>query len=74
MLNLHYVEILCEKLNCIPNDLIEGVPSEKQKAIANHPLQPLQNKNYAEEVMQLVNTLPYQKLQQLAATIKEMNS
>lgn len=51
MLKLHYVEIPCEKLNCILNDLIEGVPSEKQKAIANHPLQPLQNKNYAEEVM-----------------------
>ena len=72
MLNLHHVEMLCEKLNCTPNDLIEWVPSEKQKAITNHPLAPLQHKNYAEEVMQLVNALPFEKLQQLATIVKEI--
>ncbi|HRH47746.1 MAG TPA: helix-turn-helix transcriptional regulator [Panacibacter sp.] len=72
MLNMRHVEMLCEKLNCTPNDLIEWIPSDKQKAVTNHPLAPLQNKNYAEEVMQLVNALPFEKLQQLAAMVKEI--
>ncbi len=72
MLNLHHVEILCEKLNCTPNDMIEWLPSEKQKAISNHPLAPLQHKNYAQEVMQLINALPYEKLQQIAGILKDL--
>ncbi len=72
MLNLKHVEMLCEKLNCTPNDLIEWVPTGNQRATESHPLAPLQYRDFNMEVIHAINGLPYQKLQQLTALLKEL--
>ena len=72
-ISLKNIETLCEALNCTPNDLLEFVPSEKQqKQMPNHPLATLYRQNKTEEVVQLLNALPYNKLQQIAEIIKTM--
>lgn len=70
-LSLKNIEILCEGLNCTPNDLLEFTPSTKQqKQMPNHPLASLYRGNKTEELVQLLHTLPYDKLHQIAAIVK----
>ena len=73
MLNLAHVEKLCIALKCTPNDLLEWTPSKDQPDTPDHPLAPLRHRNKAAEIVQLINTLNYDKLTEIEAAIKNIS-
>ena len=73
MLNLTHVEKLCELLKCTPNDLLEWIPSKEQEQASDHPLTPLRHRNKAEEIVQLINGLNYDKLTEIEGIIKGLS-
>lgn len=65
VVKLHYIEVLCEHLNCEPNDLFLWKP-DKNKVIAdNHPLHNLSNKT-GDGTNNTLRDLPYKELKELS--------
>jgi DNA-binding Xre family transcriptional regulator len=65
VVKLRYIEVLCEHLNCEPNDLLLWIP-DKNKVIAdNHPLHNLSNKA-GDGVNNTLRDLPYKQLKELS--------
>ena len=70
-LNLKDIEILCEILQCTPNDLLEWTPDKKQETMKNHPLTPLKRTQTIPHLLQLLNTVPLNKLSEIETFINE---
>ena len=70
VLNLRHIEKLCEALKCTPNDLLEWQPSKDQADTPDHPLAPLRHRSKADQVVQLINNLNYDKLTEIEDLIK----
>lgn len=64
-LNLKDVEFLCELLQCTPNDLIQWIPSAKDKDNEQHPLFPLKKTDKVLELTQMLNSVPLDKLKDI---------
>lgn len=62
-IKLHYIELLCMKLNCEPSDLFLWVPDKNNPIAENHPL-----RNLAGNVGSTADTLldlPYKQLKEI---------
>ena len=70
--NLKYVEKLCNHFQCTPNDLLEWQPSAQQQPAENHALYPLLRNQKQSELIDLLNNLPYNKLQQAQDLLKNL--
>ena len=71
-ISLNNLELICEALNCTPNDLLEFIPSPKQQEMPNHPLDPLNRQHKTQNLMKLLNALPFNKLQQAEELLKTL--
>ena len=71
-LNLSYVEKLCDYFHCTPNDLLEWLPSQKQLPAEEHSLHPLLRNKKQSEVLQILNNLPFDKLQKAEDFLKTL--
>lgn len=70
-ITLKHLELLCTNLNCTPNDLLEWQP-DSQTDVSNHPLFPLKRTQGTEEVMQIIQTFSYEKLEKAKEVLKEL--
>ena len=58
-------------LNCTPNDLLQWFPTSKEEDTANHPLASLRHPEQIEQMAQLINAIPLDKLTEVQNLIKE---
>ncbi len=70
-INLDQLERLCIFLNCTPNDLLQWFPTSKEEDTANHPLASLRHPEQIEQMAQLINAIPLDKLTEVQNLIKE---
>lgn len=67
---LDHVELLCEILNCEPNDLLLWQPNSEKQMAANHPLKKLTNNSNSEtNLKKTLFNLPYQQLKDISSKL-----
>ena len=69
-IKLNNIELLCESLNCEPNDLFLWVPDKGKMVSDKHPLNNLRNQLSDEENFTL-RDLPYKQLKELSSKLTE---
>jgi len=62
-IKLHYIELLCMKLNCEPSDLFLWTPDKNNPITENHPLRNLGGN--AGSTTDTLLDLPYKQLKEL---------
>ncbi len=67
---LNHIEIICEKLNCTPNDLLIWKPDKNQNLPDNHPLTQLKSEHSTYDIQETLKTIPLQQLNELITNIK----
>lgn len=70
-IDLSAFEKLCELLQCTPNDLMEWIPESKDKTNDNHPLISIKRSDKVIQLMQILNSVPLDKLNQIESVIKK---
>jgi DNA-binding Xre family transcriptional regulator len=71
-LDLEYVELVCNRMKCEPNDILEWIPNEEEKKyIDKHPLRGLLKKQEVVDVKYVIRMLPKDELDELLAEIKK---
>ena len=66
-IKLHYIELLCMKLNCEPSDLFLWIPDKNNPIAENHPLHNLAG-NATNTTYSLLD-LPYRQLKDLTSKL-----
>ena len=61
---LDHIELLCDVLNCEPNDLLMWTPKKGQKVNDNYPLKNLQQNENNESALEVLRKLTYKELRQ----------
>ncbi|MEZ5196706.1 MAG: helix-turn-helix transcriptional regulator [Bacteroidales bacterium] len=69
-----HLEILCEKLNCTPNDLLQWTPNKDNPLPDTHALNRLKHNPAASDIGQKLKSLPLEKLNEIAAFISGQQS
>ena len=64
-IDLAELEKLCELLHCTPNDLLEWIPSGKDKTNEKHPLISIKRSDKVVQLTQILNTVPLDKLSEI---------
>ncbi len=64
-MDLAELEKLCELLHCTPNDLLEWIPSSKDKTNEKHPLISIKRSDKVVQLTQILNTVPLDKLSEI---------
>jgi DNA-binding Xre family transcriptional regulator len=72
-LKLSQLEKICLALHCTPNDIIQYTP-DPQKPIANHPLTKLIHTELPEQLANIINDIPIDKLNDFTQQIKQLKS
>lgn len=67
-IKLNYIEVLCESLNCEPNDLFLWIPDKGKMVSDKHPLYNLRNQSSDEDNFTL-RDLPYKQLKELSSKL-----
>ncbi len=67
-IKLNYIEVLCESLNCEPNDLFLWVPDKGKMMNDKHPLYNLRNQSSDEDTFTM-RDLPYKQLKELSSKL-----
>ena len=62
-IKIHYIELLCLKLNCEPSDLFLWIPDKNNPISENHPLRTLAGN--AEIHSDALLNLPYKQLKEI---------
>ena len=70
-LDLAEIEKLCELLQCTPNDLLEWIPSNKDKSNDKHPLISIRRSDKVVQLTQILNSIPLDKLNEIESVIKK---
>jgi len=70
-ISFRHLESLCTALNCTPNDIIDWTPSNNITDPENHPLHSLSKNNQSEKFKNLLQTLPLEKLNEIARIVSE---
>jgi hypothetical protein len=65
------LEKLCELLQCAPNDLMEWIPSSKDKSNDKHPLISIKRSDKVVELTKILNSVPLDKLNEIERVIKK---
>lgn len=72
-LKLSQIEKLCLALHCTPNDIIEYTP-DPQKPIPNHPLTKLIHTETPEQLANIIDDIPIDKLNDFTQQIKNLKT
>lgn len=59
---LDHIELLCEVLNCEPNDLLLWKPEKDKVYSENNPLKKLQSDEATENIIETLSKLTYKEL------------
>jgi len=70
-INSKHLEILCEILNCEPNDLYEWMPSANTQNAENHPLKNLRRTKSAQKVSEMLRNIPLDKISRIESLLGE---
>lgn len=70
---LKHIEILCEKLNCTPNDLFIWKPDKDNIIPADHQLTKLKKINPDSDWYNTLKTIPIEQLNEIITTISKQN-
>ena len=70
-IDLTELEKLCELLQCTPNDLLEWIPSNKDKTNDKHPLNPIKRSDKVVQLTQILNSVPLDRLSEIENVIKK---
>ncbi|HVN49600.1 MAG TPA: helix-turn-helix domain-containing protein [Bacteroidota bacterium] len=65
------LEQLCRLFECTPHDVLEWVPSANESNAASSPLAPLIRTDTSVDLLGLLNSLPYNKLEEMQKLIAE---
>ena len=68
---LKHIELLCEKLNCTPNDILVWTPEKNKKLNDNHPLTKLKKNDTNFDIHETLKTIPLEQLKEIASIIKQ---
>lgn len=68
--NLKDLERLCTLLGCTPNDLLEWVPAPADASDEKHPLRPLIRTNTDSQLLQILSSVPIDKIAGIENLIK----
>lgn len=70
LIKLDYMEILCEKLNCEPNDLLLWTPDKNRPILESHPLFNLSNRNeVGTNPPTTLRDIPYKQLREITSKL-----
>ena len=69
VVKLQHIEILCEKLNCEPNDLLLWTPDNNNPIADSHPLYNLRDTRSASETT--LRDMPYKQLKELTLKLSD---
>lgn len=68
----HYMELLCSRLNCTPNDLYQYTADPATTLAPNHALVPLHRRElYNEKILQSLKTMPIEELKAFYEKLNE---
>lgn len=70
-INSKHLEILCEILNCEPNDLYEWTPSSNTQNAENHPLKNLRRTQTTQKISEMLKNIPLDKISQIESLLGE---
>ena len=68
------LELLCELLNCEPNDLYEWKPDKGTKDVSTHPLRALLRTGKTPQYKEMIDQLPLDKLDKVEEMLTELGS
>lgn len=66
---LDHIEIICDKLNCTPNDLLSWTPDKNAKLAETHSLTRLKRDKTAFQLQDTLKTMSLEQLNEIAALI-----
>ena len=72
-MNMKRLEKFCIEFNCTPNDIIEFYPSKSAPLPKDHALNALVREELTQEIEELMNALPLEKIHQLRDISKNMD-
>jgi DNA-binding Xre family transcriptional regulator len=64
-----HMTIICDKLNCTPNDLFTYVPTANENLSPEHPLNSLKKENKPADLAGILRTIPLNQLAEIADII-----
>ena len=72
-MNMQRLEQFCIDFNCTPNDIVEFRPGNSAPLPKDHALNVLIREGLTQEIEDLMNALPLEKIHQLRDIIKNMD-
>jgi DNA-binding Xre family transcriptional regulator len=72
-IRLTHLEIICARLNCTPNDLLRWNPDPANPLPAEHQLFKIKSKEKEFDLIETLNTIPIEKLNQIATMLSNPN-
>lgn len=61
-ISYRHMELICERLNCTPNDLYSWKPNRDAVDVERHPLKGLMRDDNAADIGSILNEVPLDKL------------
>ena len=71
---VEHIEKLCLILNCTPNDLFEWRSRANESLAENHALNKLKRREKSENLTDLINKIPVEKLSQIDDLLRELQN
>ncbi len=71
---LDHIEIICDKLNCTPNDLLSWTPEKDANLPNNHSLTKLKRDQIDFQLHDTIKTIPLEQLNQIASLISQQTN
>ena len=68
---LDHIELICEKLNCTPNDLLMWKPDKNKNIGENHSLTKLKRDQSDYNIHETLKTIPLDQLNEIASILKD---
>jgi DNA-binding Xre family transcriptional regulator len=71
---LRYLELICSRLNCTPNDLFVWIPDNKTIVPESHQLNALKKNNKSFDLKKTFNNIPVDQLTRIAEMLKNQEN
>ncbi|MBI5216266.1 MAG: helix-turn-helix transcriptional regulator [Ignavibacteriae bacterium] len=71
---LDHIEIICDKLNCTPNDLLRWKPDNGSTLTDNHSLTKLLRDENSFQLLETLKAIPLEQLNQIATLINQQKT
>jgi DNA-binding Xre family transcriptional regulator len=71
---LRYIDLICTKLNCTPNDLFVWVPDKNNVLPESHLLNTIKRGNTVFDLKETMKSIPINQLNQIVDILKNNNS